>query len=109
MDVLCRSVVSRFEQYVKLNKKIPPEILTSLSGIDAPGPPGRHRRGAHGAQARGETERFLEIADVKTRLEHVLGLIDGEIDVPQNRENASAAASSSRWRRASASTTSMSR
>ena len=37
MDVLTRSVMSRFEQYVKLNKKIPPEILTSLSGIDSPG------------------------------------------------------------------------
>ena len=37
MDVLSRSVVSRFEQYVKLNKKIPPEILTSLAGIDQPG------------------------------------------------------------------------
>ena len=36
MDVLCRSVISRFEQYVKLNKKIPPEILTSLSGIEQP-------------------------------------------------------------------------
>src|SRR5690606_41243436 len=35
MDVLTRSVVARFEQYVKLNKKIPPEILTSLSGIDS--------------------------------------------------------------------------
>jgi ATP-dependent Lon protease len=36
MEVLTRSVMSRFEQYVKLNKKIPPEILTSLSGIDSP-------------------------------------------------------------------------
>ena len=36
MDVLTRSVVARFEQYVKLNKKIPPEILTSLSSIDSP-------------------------------------------------------------------------
>src|SRR5690606_2901570 len=36
MDVLTRSVVARFEQYVKLNKKMPPEILTSLSGIDSP-------------------------------------------------------------------------
>src|SRR5690606_9707039 len=35
MDVLARSLIARFEQYVKLNKKIPPEILTSLSGIDS--------------------------------------------------------------------------
>ena len=37
MEVLSRSVVTQFEQYVKLNKKIPPEILTSLAGIDQPG------------------------------------------------------------------------
>ncbi|MCZ6912328.1 MAG: LON peptidase substrate-binding domain-containing protein, partial [Proteobacteria bacterium] len=37
MDVLCRSVISEFEQYVKLNKKVPPEILTSLAGIEQPG------------------------------------------------------------------------
>jgi ATP-dependent Lon protease len=37
MDVLVRSVVSQFEQYVKLNRKVPPEILTSLAGIEQPG------------------------------------------------------------------------
>ena len=37
MDVLTRSVMSQFEQYVKLNKKVPPEILTSLAGIEQPG------------------------------------------------------------------------
>ena len=37
MDVLVRSVVSQFEQYVKLNKKVPPEVLTALSGIEQPG------------------------------------------------------------------------
>ena len=56
IDVLTRSVVSHFEQYVKLNKKVPPEILTSLAGIEQPGPPRRHRRRAHGAQALREAE-----------------------------------------------------
>jgi ATP-dependent Lon protease len=37
IDVLVRSIIAQFEQYVKLNKKVPPEILTSLSGIDEPG------------------------------------------------------------------------
>ncbi len=37
MDVLTRSVVSQFEQYVKLNKKVPPEVLTALAGIEQPG------------------------------------------------------------------------
>ena len=47
MDVLTRSVITQFEQYVKLNKKVPPEILTSLAGIEQAGPLGGHRRGAH--------------------------------------------------------------
>ena len=80
MDVLTRSVMSRFEQYVKLNKKIPPEILTSLSGIDSPG------RLADTVAAQmtlklSEKQKVLEIAGIRQRLEHVLGLIDGEIDM----------------------------
>ncbi|HLF11125.1 MAG TPA: LON peptidase substrate-binding domain-containing protein, partial [Gammaproteobacteria bacterium] len=80
MDVLTRSVMSRFEQYVKLNKKIPPEILTSLSGIDSPS------RLADTVAAQmtlklSEKQKVLEIAGVRQRLEHVLGLIDGEIDM----------------------------
>ena len=82
MDVLVRSVVSRFEQYVKLNKKIPPEILTSLSGIDQPGRLA-DTVAAHMALKLSEKQGVLEISDVRQRLEHVLGLIDGEIDVLQ--------------------------
>ncbi len=82
MDVLVRSVVSRFEQYVKLNKKIPPEILTSLSGIDQPGRLA-DTVAAHMALKLSEKQGVLEISEVRQRLEHVLGLIDGEIDVLQ--------------------------
>ena len=82
MDVLVRSVVSRFEQYVKLNKKIPPEILTSLSGIDQPGRLA-DTVAAHMALKLSEKQGVLEIREVRERLEHVLGLIDGEIDVLQ--------------------------
>jgi len=80
MDVLSRSVVSRFEQYVKLNKKIPPEILTSLAGIDQPGRLA-DTVAAHMALKLPEKQKVLEIHDVRKRLEHVLGLVDGEIDV----------------------------
>ena len=80
MEVLTRSVVSRFEQYVKLNKKIPPEILTSLSGIEQPGRLA-DTVAAHMALKLSDKQKVLEISDVKDRLEHVLGLVDGEIDV----------------------------
>jgi ATP-dependent Lon protease len=80
MDVLTRSLVQHFEQYVKLNKKIPPEILTSLAGIDAPGRLA-DTVAAHMALKLVDRQRVLEIRSVRERLEHVLGLIDGEIDM----------------------------
>jgi len=80
MDVLTRSVVARFEQYVKLNKKIPPEILTSLSGIDSPSRLA-DTVAAHMSLKLSEKQKVLEMIDVPERLEHVLGLIDGEIDM----------------------------
>lgn len=82
MDALVRSVISRFEQYVKLNKKIPPEILTSLSGIDQPGRVA-DTVAAHMVLKLSEKQKVLEILDLKERLEHVLGLIDAEIDMLQ--------------------------
>ncbi len=54
VEALRRAVTQQFDQYVKLNKKIPPEILTSIAGIDDAGPAGRHHRRAPAAQARGE-------------------------------------------------------
>jgi len=80
IDVLVRSIIAQFEQYVKLNKKVPPEILTSLSGIDEPGRLA-DTVAAHMALKLSEKQRILEIQDVKTRLEQILGLIEGEIDV----------------------------
>ncbi len=82
IDVLVRSIISQFEQYVKLNKKVPPEILTSLSGIDEPGRLA-DTVAAHMALKLSEKQRVLEIQDVKTRLEQILGIIEGEIDVLQ--------------------------
>ena len=82
IDVLVRSIIAQFEQYVKLNKKVPPEILTSLSGIDEPGRLA-DTVAAHMALKLSEKQRILEVQDVKTRLEQILGIIEGEIDVLQ--------------------------
>ena len=80
MDVLSRSVVTQFEQYVKLNKKIPPEILTSLAGIDSNGRLA-DTVAAHMALKLSEKQKILELVSIHPRLEHVLGLIDSEIDM----------------------------
>jgi ATP-dependent Lon protease len=82
IDVLVRSIITQFEQYVKLNKKVPPEVLTSLSGIDEPGRLA-DTVAAHMALKLSEKQRVLEVQDIKSRLEQVLGLIEGEIDVLQ--------------------------
>ncbi|HXR50963.1 MAG TPA: LON peptidase substrate-binding domain-containing protein, partial [Steroidobacteraceae bacterium] len=82
MDVLTRSVISQFEQYVKLNKKVPPEMLTALAGIEQPG----RLADAVAAQMTlklGEKQQVLEILDVRKRLEHILVAIEGEMDVLQ--------------------------
>jgi ATP-dependent Lon protease len=82
MDVLLRSVVSQFEQYVKLNRKVPPEILTSLAGIDEPGRLA-DTVAAHMSLKLDAKQKILEIQDVRKRLEHILALIEGEMDVLQ--------------------------
>ena len=80
MDVLSRSVVSRFEQYIKLNKKIPPEILASLAGIDQPGKLA-DTVAAHMSLKLADKQKVLEMHSVRDRLMHVLGAIEGEIDI----------------------------
>ncbi len=80
IEVMKRSVISQFENYVKLNKKVPPEILTSLSGIDQPGRLA-DTIAAHMSLKLDEKQKVLEVEDVRQRLEHVMGLIDAEIDM----------------------------
>ncbi|HKQ83621.1 MAG TPA: endopeptidase La, partial [Steroidobacteraceae bacterium] len=82
MDVLTRSVISQFEQYVKLNRKVPPEILTSLAGIEQPGRLA-DTVAAHMSLKLDAKQKVLEIHDVRKRLEHILALIEGEMDVLQ--------------------------
>ena len=79
---LLRSTASQFEKYVNLSKKVPAEVLTSLSGIDEPGRLA-DTIAAHMGVDLEEKQRILEIADVKPRLEHLMGLMEAEIDLFQ--------------------------
>ncbi len=81
-EVLMRTVTSEFEQYVKLNSKIPPEVLTSLSGIEDPGRLA-DTVAAHLTLRNDEKQKILELGDVRERLEHILGIMESEIDLLQ--------------------------
>jgi ATP-dependent Lon protease len=82
LDILTRSLLAMFDQYVKLNKKVPPEILTSLSGIDEPGRLA-DTIAAHMSLKLDEKQKILEINDSRARLERLMVLIEGEIDIMQ--------------------------
>src|SRR5690606_35443457 len=79
-EALGRTVVSQFEQYVKLNKKIPPEVLVSINQIDDPAKLA-DTVAAHLTLKIPEKQELLEIASVKERLERVYAYMEGEIDV----------------------------
>lgn len=82
IQALMRTVFAQFDQYVKLNKKIPPEILTSLSSIDEAGRLA-DTIAAHLTLKLDEKQKILEMFDVAERLEHLLRLMEGEIDILQ--------------------------
>ncbi|MFT7674134.1 MAG: ATP-dependent Lon protease [Gammaproteobacteria bacterium] len=82
IEVLVRSALNLFDQYVKLNKKVPPEILTSLSGIDDPSRLG-DTIAAHMSLKLDEKQEILEIQDPRERIEHLMSKIEGEIDLMQ--------------------------
>ena len=79
---LKRTVISEFESYVKLNKKVPPEILSSLSSIEQPGRLA-DTIAAHMSLKLTEKQKVLEIYDASQRLQHVMALIAAEIDMLQ--------------------------
>jgi len=81
-EVLIRSLVTQFDQYVKLNKKVPPEILTSLSSIDDPS---RlvDTIAAHMSLKIDEKQKILEIEDLRERFEHMMTMMESEIDLLQ--------------------------
>ncbi|KTC34091.1 DNA-binding protein, partial [Pseudomonas sp. ABAC61] len=81
-EVFVRSLLSQFEQYVQLGKKVPAEVLSSLNSIDEPS---RlvDTMAAHMALKIEQKQEILEIIDLSARVEHVLALLDAEIDLLQ--------------------------
>ena len=82
LEVTLRSLMSLFEQYVKTNRKLPPELLTTLSGIDDPSRLA-DTISAHLGARLSDKQQLLETLEVGQRMEMLIGLVDGEIDVQQ--------------------------
>ncbi|ARO69101.1 endopeptidase La [Xylella fastidiosa subsp. pauca] len=82
IEAIVRSLLSLFEQYVKTNRKLPPELLQTLSGIDDPGRLA-DTIAAHLSVRLAYKQRLLETIEIGDRLEILIGLVDGEIDVQQ--------------------------
>ena len=82
VEVLCRTLLEQFDQYVKLNKRIPAEILATLSSIDDP-----ERLGdtiaAHLSIKLEQKQKLLEITDLSNRLEQLVGVLESELDLLQ--------------------------
>ena len=81
-DALCRAVVSQFEQYIKLNKKIPAEVLISINQIDEPGKLA-DTVAQHLTLKIADKQELLEIEPVGDRLEKIYAFMEGEISVLQ--------------------------
>ena len=82
LEMTMRSLVSLFEQYVKLNRKIPPELLTTLAGIEDPSRLA-DTVAAHLSIRLEEKQLLLEVGGVAERMEKLMGLVEGEIEVLQ--------------------------
>ncbi len=82
VEAMRRAIIAQFDQYVKLNKKIPPEILTSLSGIEEAGRLA-DTIAAHLPLKLEQKQEILEISDVGTRLEKLLAQLETELDILQ--------------------------
>ena len=82
IEAIARSLMSLFEQYVKTNRKLPPELLQTLAGIDEPARLA-DTIAAHISVRLADKQRLLETLQIGDRLEMLVGLVDGEIDVQQ--------------------------
>ena len=80
VEALRRAVMQQFDQYVKLNKKIPPEILTSISSIDDPGRLA-DTIAAHLPLKLDNKQAVLDLDDIKARLENLFGQLEREVDI----------------------------
>ena len=81
-DVLMRTLLGQFEQYVKLNKKIPPEVIASLSSIEEVARMA-DTVAAHMTLKLEDKQQLLEMADVKARIEKLMAYLESEIDIQQ--------------------------
>ncbi len=81
-DVARRSLLALFEQYLKTNRKLPPELMTTLSGIDDP-ERFADTVAAHVSARLVDKQKVLETTKVMERIEMLIGLVEGEIDVQQ--------------------------
>ncbi len=82
IEAMRRTLLSQFDQFVKLNKKIPPEVLTSFSNIDDPGRLA-DTIAAHLPLKLEQKQQILTMFDVKERIEHLLSVLESEIDILQ--------------------------
>ena len=82
LQAAARTVVSEFENYVKLNKKVPPEVVVSINKIEEPAKLA-DAISAHLALKVADKQQLLELDSVSKRLERILGLMEGEIGVLQ--------------------------
>lgn len=82
LEALARAVVGQFEQYIKLNKKIPPEVLVSINQIDEPGKLA-DTVASHLALKIADKQAILEMSVVSERLEKIFSFMEGEIGVLQ--------------------------
>lgn len=81
-EAMRRALINQFDQYVKLNKRIPPETLTSLAGLEDSGRLA-DTIAAHLPLKLEQKQEILEIFDVRKRLDHLLGLLEAELDILQ--------------------------
>jgi len=82
LEAMRRTLLTQFDGFIKLNKKIPPEILASLSSIEEPGRLA-DTIAAHLPLKLEQKQAILEMSDLMTRLEHLTGLMETEVDILQ--------------------------
>jgi len=83
VEVLARSVMGQFDQYVKLNKKVPPEVLTTLSGMSDDPVRLIDTIAAHMSLKIEEKQQILQRVDLRDRFEYMLGVLEAELDLLQ--------------------------
>jgi ATP-dependent Lon protease len=81
-SIVVKAAISQFEQYVQQTKKVPAEVLGALTGIDSPGRLA-DTMAAHLSLRVDQKQAILEVRDPLERVEHVMGLLQGELDIHQ--------------------------